>query len=110
MSFSSWTTRRDCSCETCPKLASALSDKCNRDTPELKLSRKQMEVFGGWKRAEEALPPPTWISEENSQAGPSMTFAKKVDLVQDAATDCSVVASLCAGTARAERGHPKVGI
>jgi hypothetical protein len=28
--------------------------------------------------------------------------------VQDAATDCSVVASLCALVARGERGHAKV--
>lgn len=37
-----------------------------------------------------------------------MSFARKIDLVQDAATDCSVVASLCALVARAERGHPKL--
>jgi hypothetical protein len=33
-----------------------------------------------------------------------------VDLVQDITTDCSVVASLCAGTARASKGHGKVCI
>ena len=37
-----------------------------------------------------------------------MNFSRKIDLVQDAATDCSVVASLCAGVARAERGHTKI--
>ena len=37
-----------------------------------------------------------------------MEFSRKIDLVQDAATDCSVVASLCAGVARAERGHAKI--
>jgi hypothetical protein len=31
-----------------------------------------------------------------------------MDLVQDATTDCSVVASLCAGAARAQKGHPKL--
>lgn len=31
-----------------------------------------------------------------------------IDLVQDAATDCSVVASLCAGVARMKRGHPPI--
>jgi calpain-7 len=31
-----------------------------------------------------------------------------VDLVQDAATDCSVVASLCASSARAEKGHVRI--
>ena len=34
--------------------------------------------------------------------------ADQIDLVQDLTNDCSVVASLCAGTARAERGHPSV--
>ena len=38
-----------------------------------------------------------------------MIASEKVDLVQDITTDCSVVASLCAVTARAERGHAKVG-
>ncbi len=37
-----------------------------------------------------------------------MTFSNRIDLVQDAATDCSVVASLCAGVARAEKGHSKI--
>ena len=32
------------------------------------------------------------------------------DLVQDMTGDCSLVASLCAGMARAEAGHTKVGI
>ena len=39
-----------------------------------------------------------------------MIAVGKVDLVQDMTTDCSVVASLCAGTARAERGHARVGL
>jgi calpain-7 len=37
-----------------------------------------------------------------------MSTSRPIDLVQDAATDCSVVASLCAGIARAERGHDEV--
>lgn len=37
-----------------------------------------------------------------------MQASRTVDLVQDAATDCSVVASLCAGAARAETGHAKI--
>lgn len=37
-----------------------------------------------------------------------MQSTRTIDLVQDAATDCSVVASLCAGIARAERGHAKI--
>ncbi|KAL8953280.1 MAG: hypothetical protein Q9222_000846 [Ikaeria aurantiellina] len=38
--------------------------------------------------------------------GPVMVPRGKVDLIQDVTSDCSVVASLCAGTARAERGYP----
>ena len=37
-----------------------------------------------------------------------MSSPRSIDLVQDAASDCSVVASLCAGIARAERGHDQV--
>jgi calpain-7 len=37
-----------------------------------------------------------------------MKNAQPVDLVQDAATDCSVVASLCASSARAEKGHARI--
>lgn len=37
-----------------------------------------------------------------------MSSSRTIDLVQDAATDCSVVASLCALVARGERGHAKV--
>jgi calpain-7 len=38
-----------------------------------------------------------------------MSSPHPIDLVQDAASDCSVVASLCAGVARADRGHDEVG-
>lgn len=34
-----------------------------------------------------------------------MTAVNDIDLVQDITTDCSVVASLCAGTSRALKGH-----
>lgn len=39
---------------------------------------------------------------------PVMSVTGTTDLVQDVLTDCSVVASLCATTARAERGLGKV--
>ena len=61
-------------------------------------------MFDGWKRPIDALPPPTW-NRDPADSAPGMRFPKKVDLVQDAATDCSVVASLCAGVSRCERGH-----
>jgi hypothetical protein len=37
-----------------------------------------------------------------------MSSSRTIDLVQDAASDCSVVTSLCAAIARAERGHEQV--
>lgn len=84
----------------------------SRDAPELRLSKTQLKVFDEWKRAEDALPPPAWLVNEvdRGRLGPTMTAAKGIDLVQDAATDCSVVASLCSGVARGERGHATVSI
>jgi calpain-7 len=78
------------------------------DGIELSLSDFQREVFDGWKRPAEALPPPAWLSNGEVNPGPSMEHSNKIDVVQDAATDCSVVASLCAGVARAERSHAKI--
>lgn len=42
------------------------------------------------------------------ELGPTMITHGTMDLVQDVTADCSVVASLCAITARAERGHSEV--
>ncbi|OCL06721.1 cysteine proteinase [Glonium stellatum] len=78
------------------------------DTPELGLSSHQLQFFGGWARAEDALPPPEWFPGSRENLGPVMCANGSVDLVQDAATDCSVVASLCASVARSERGHAKM--
>lgn len=64
------------------------------DDFEFQLSDEQADVLESWKR-------------------PSMIHGQlenfkicKVDLVQDITTDCSVVASLCALTARAEKQGP----
>ncbi|EMD00076.1 hypothetical protein BAUCODRAFT_63830 [Baudoinia panamericana UAMH 10762] len=78
------------------------------DTPELPLSEFQEGMLDDWKRPQDALPPPSWFPVDRTNLGPSMTFTRRIDLVQDAATDCSVVASLCAVVARAERGHAKI--
>lgn len=59
-------------------------------------------------RARQALPPPSLYPADRKSIGPLMGTYRSIDLVQDAATDCSVVASLCAGIARAERGHEQV--
>ena len=79
------------------------------DTTPLSLSPGQLETFDGWKRAQDAL-----ASLQISPTGgppPSeavMHIPDEMDLVQDMTSDCSVVASLCAGTSRVEKGHPKV--
>ncbi|KAG4434197.1 hypothetical protein IFR05_010324 [Cadophora sp. M221] len=65
---------------------------------DLKLSECQIDNFGGWKRPDELFP----------ESAKSMTATTEIDLVQDITTDCSVVASLCAGTARAVKGHGKL--
>lgn len=39
-----------------------------------------------------------------------MSAEDAIDLVQDITTDCSVVASLCACTSRALKGHGKVRV
>lgn len=75
----------------------------------LSLSPYQQQFFQGWVRAKEAIPPPSLFPRDRSSVGPLMSSPHSIDLVQDAASDCSVVASLCAGIARAERGHDQVG-
>lgn len=79
------------------------------DLPSLRLSPQQLKSFAGWKRPWEAFAG-IRISQDGFRLStqPTMQRVKKVDLVQDMTSDCSVVASLCAGAARAERGHPRV--
>lgn len=77
------------------------------------MSDDQVAILDDWKRPSEALPPPIWKFEEGSTEHsdvPSATMQRQTpsDFVQDAATDCSVVASLAAGAARAHNGHDKV--
>ena len=61
------------------------------DATELHLSEEQSNVLDGWRR-----PSP-------SQARAYGLPEPRLDLVQDITNDCSVVASLCALSARAER-------
>lgn len=76
------------------------------------MSHEQSDMLDGWKRPEHALPPPQWIfnavAADMALSERFMHTAKSIDLVQDAATDCSVVASLTAAHARGERGFEKV--
>ncbi|KAF2444119.1 cysteine proteinase [Karstenula rhodostoma CBS 690.94] len=71
---------------------------------ELSLSPQQQQHFKAWTRAKDALPRGSLGSDDQ----PVMSSPRPIDLVQDAATDCSVVASLCAGIARTERGYDKI--
>lgn len=79
-----------------------------RDSHFLRLSPLQMKHFDGWKRPAEALTNFSALASTGTKQLPTMQREGKTDLVQDITTDCSVVASLCAGTARVERGHTKV--
>jgi hypothetical protein len=80
-----------------------------RDDLEMRLSTEQLQHLDGWKRAQDALPPPTWFDGDRTFLGASLERAvPTMDLVQDATTDCSVVASMCACVARASKGHPKL--
>lgn len=76
----------------------------HRDNVKFPLSAVQLEVFDEWRRPRERLEQshttPAWY--------PTMLAPGRVDLVQDITTDCSVVASLCAATARTERGYTDV--
>ena len=75
------------------------------------LSNVQLEIFDGWRRPDEALSPPkSRESKSPAEGGPIMMAEHDIDLIQDVTTDCSVVASLCAGTARASHGHSRVNL
>ncbi|KAH7085386.1 hypothetical protein BKA63DRAFT_16658 [Paraphoma chrysanthemicola] len=78
------------------------------DTQDLSLSTYQQQFFRGWIRATDAIPPPSAAAETSNGNGPLMSSPNTIDLVQDAATDCSVVTSLCAAIARTERGHDQM--
>lgn len=81
----------------------------NRDATDLELSQAQREVFAGWRRPQGTFGgPPDSLEPNIDPDGSSMMAVNDIDLVQDITTDCSVVASLCAGTARALKGHGKL--
>ena len=80
-----------------------------REPANLKLSDAQREIFAGWRRPQD--PEYGRLKSLESKIGggeTDMMVSDDIDLVQDIITDCSVVASLCAGTARAKKGHGKV--
>lgn len=61
------------------------------DNSEFSFSKKQNEIFDGWKRPAEIF------NDSGPELFENIMVAKtNSDLVQDITTDCSVVASLCA--------------
>jgi calpain-7 len=79
------------------------------DSPKLQLSPLQLKSFAGWKRPWEAFSGIEIVQDgARLPTQPTMKRSEKIDLVQDMTSDCSVVASLCAGSARGEKGHPRV--
>ncbi|KAK0736925.1 hypothetical protein B0T21DRAFT_383020 [Apiosordaria backusii] len=61
------------------------------DPTPFSLSAEQQAIFAGWKRPSELIP---GVDESNPEW--MMIAENEIDLAQDLATDCSVVASLCA--------------
>lgn len=76
---------------------------------DLKLSDAQQSIFTGWKRPSETFAKAANGQIEATASNEDLMIAtNSLDLVQDIITDCSVVASLCAVTSRAAKGHGKV--
>ncbi|MCJ1380318.1 cysteine protease [Xylographa soralifera] len=80
------------------------------DTTSFGFTEAQLDVFAGWRRPSEALSVEGLKTDRHDAMGitPTMVPSGATDLVQDMTGDCSLVASLCAGIARAEAGHTKV--
>jgi calpain-7 len=82
-------------------------DALYRESTNMGLSKHQKDNLEGWMRSRDALPPPSWFPNRVG-LNPTMLASQPIDLVQDAASDCSVVASLCAERARVEKGFGSV--
>ncbi|KAI5808774.1 hypothetical protein DFH27DRAFT_509806 [Peziza echinospora] len=65
----------------------------------LQLSDTQKRMLDSWKRP----------SEIHANGPTMMPQNNPIDLAQDAVTDCSIVASMCAALSRHEKGHQKIG-
>ncbi|KAI1980590.1 cysteine protease [Ophidiomyces ophidiicola] len=70
------------------------------DCSELKLSKAQQKIFNGWKRPSEIF--------ADAKSDIIMVSNEPMDLAQDVTTDCSVVASLCAGVCQNNDGHSQL--
>lgn len=79
------------------------------DDFEYSLAETQLKHFAGWHRPNKALG--LIRIEKGGRLLPNEATMEKLgewDMVQDVAPDCSVIASFCVGSARAEKGHRKV--
>ena len=88
----------------------SLKTNFNSDPVDLKLSDAQRDIFKGWRRPIHIFGWPPDDQHHTASQDPAflMAASREIDLVQDITSDCSVVASLCASTARALKGHGKV--
>lgn len=89
-----------CVNHTCPAsaVALALANVCSSpsDPSPFSLSAEQQAIFAGWRRPAELAAGKIAGHEGGSEQ--FMAAQGDMDLAQDLATDCSVVASLCAAT------------
>ncbi|MCJ1442745.1 MAG: cysteine protease [Stictis urceolatum] len=77
------------------------------DPTEYYLSPEQREILDGWRRPlQPQRLPETGVGIGTTNQSVPASARRQVDLVQDVTSDCSVVASLCAETARSERLGP----
>ncbi|KAK3357323.1 hypothetical protein B0T25DRAFT_566622 [Lasiosphaeria hispida] len=65
------------------------------DPSSFSLSAEQQAIFAGWRRPADILPA-AGNGDPRDDTAHIMAVAPEIDLAQDLATDCSVVASLCA--------------
>ncbi|KAK0711287.1 hypothetical protein B0H67DRAFT_283395 [Lasiosphaeris hirsuta] len=65
------------------------------DPSSFSLSVEQQAIFAGWRRPADILPAAK-NGDLKEDTAPMMAVTPEIDLAQDLATDCSVVASLCA--------------
>lgn len=83
--------------------------KTRRDSSDMSISAEQGMTFAGWQRPYEALSHHYTDGSQEEHVEPTMLPVRTIDLVQDVAADCSVVASLCAAVARPQDGFNQVG-
>ena len=81
-----------------------------RDPTTFPFSNAQKEIFNGWVRPKDESIPSNDVplGEHFREHELTLDTHNKINLVQDMTNDCSIVASLCAIIARAEKGYDGV--